>query len=119
MTIHPKAEAGDNSRKHFYGALLLILALSGTAEAHDWYTGTRNPVTGTSCCGGQDCRGFPEELVRVVEGGYLVSPPGREPEFVPYDEALPSRDGLYHRCEYLSGPHKGERRCFFSPPQGF
>ena len=50
------------------GACIISLCTS-SAFAHDWYTGLVDPVTGSSCCGGQDCRPVPRENIRFAENG--------------------------------------------------
>jgi hypothetical protein len=50
------------------GACIISLCTS-SAFAHDWYTGLVDPVTGSSCCGGQDCRPVPRENIRFGENG--------------------------------------------------
>src|SRR5258708_18915133 len=62
-TIRPGAAA-----KALVGACIVSLCTS-SALAHDWYTGLIDPVTGSSCCGGQDCHPVPRENIRVAENG--------------------------------------------------
>ena len=53
----------------------LIVAVSvlytSSALAHDWYTGLVDPVTGYSCCGGQDRRPVPSRDIRLSRNGDL------------------------------------------------
>jgi hypothetical protein len=50
-------------------AVFVSLCASPALLAHDWYTGLVDPVTGYSCCGGQDCRPVPREGIRFAENG--------------------------------------------------
>ncbi|HEY7765191.1 MAG TPA: hypothetical protein VIB38_09400, partial [Aestuariivirgaceae bacterium] len=91
--------------------LQLLIALScitlfSPAEAHDWYSGIRNPATGVGCCGGHDC--LPIAVERVVEtrDEFIVDGKWRFNK----DEAMPARDGQYHACIW-----GGKPRCFFYP----
>lgn len=87
----------------FVAALAWLIA---NANAHDWYSGVRNPTTGVGCCGGHDCN--PIDVSRVVE---------TRDEFIvdgvwhfPKDEAMSAEDGQYHACIW-----GGKPRCFFFP----
>jgi hypothetical protein len=94
------------SKIHRLLLALGCIALLGPAEAHDWYSGIRNPTTGVGCCGGNDCT--PIDVARVVE---------TRDEFIVdgvwhfnKDEAMPAQDGQYHACIW-----GGKPRCFFYP----
>lgn len=106
---------------------LVLMLMVGQASAHEWYSGQRNPATGWSCCGGNDCARIEESSVERGESngvdGYFVDIPilaGHAVEaslatstvraFIPADQALPSRDGDYHACYWNNAP-----RCFFMP----
>lgn len=62
--------------------LLAAILLSGTillcathARAHDWYTYRTDPVTGSRCCGGSDCKPVPLEakwIARTPQGLHVV-----------------------------------------------
>jgi hypothetical protein len=54
--------------KLLVGACIVSLCTS-SALAHDWYTGLVDPVTGSSCCGGQDCHPVPRENIRFAANG--------------------------------------------------
>ena len=56
--------------KALVGACIVSLCTS-SAAAHDWYSDLVDPVTGSPCCGGQDCRPVPREDVRLAEDGDL------------------------------------------------
>lgn len=86
------------------------------SSAHSWYTGKRDPVTGTSCCGGYDCGPVEKVQVRAVSGGWLILLTG---EVVAYSRTQISEDDQFHRCVYLNGQRKGQTRCLFAPPMGF
>lgn len=103
------------------GIGLVWLSWNFPAFAHDWYSSTRDPETGLSCCGGRDCKAISEEVVRIDReaGGWRYLPTG---ELIPWSRAQQSHDFQFHRCEYLSsftnsqGSFKeGDTRCFFVP----
>lgn len=82
------------------------------AYAHDWYTGTKDPVSNLSCCGGYDCAPVTDSDVRPTHGGYIFLPTG---EFIENERAQPAHDWQYHRCIFQSGKNAGQTRCFFIP----
>lgn len=104
--------------------LLLSLALTSSAQAHDhWINKYSNPArVGESCCGTSDCQQV-DAAVTAVRGGWRVRKTGVVfgtsglpqvrviDEVVPFDEATPSEDGHFWRCQRPDG----ERRCFFYP----
>jgi hypothetical protein len=105
-----------------------VLAVVGTGflllpvevRAHGWYTGTHDPETGVSCCGGTDCKEISDSDIRETAEGYLYIPTG---ELIPYARAQESKDWRFHRCEFLSDVasygrtfKKGTTRCFFRRP---
>jgi hypothetical protein len=57
--------------KALVGACISVSLCTSSAVAHDWYTGLVDPITGNSCCGGQDCRPVPREDVRLGQDGDL------------------------------------------------
>lgn len=112
------------------------LVLSGDADAHDWYTGKKDPVMQSDCCGNKDCHPIDPREVRETKDGYYVRLPRpaymnepQEPEwFIPRARVQASPDDRYHLCEHLMTfyrtiiPHMKfetyERyrwRCFFAP----
>jgi hypothetical protein len=105
-----------------YMAFWLLLLHAHHAAAHGlerWIADKQlnDPVTGQFCCGPADCHILEDNEVQDARGGWLIKTPAdREPEFVPFDRALPmSQDGRYHRCtRYQDG--KLQSRCFIIPP---
>jgi hypothetical protein len=104
----------------FFG---LVIFFAGLAQAHDWYTGTRNPVTHIGCCGVQDCKPVSIETGEIVEleNEFVVYKYGREFHF-PKKEAMPSQDGQYHACMWggpltdgQPDPRLLKPRCLFYP----
>src|SRR5258706_5464563 len=93
-------------------AALIAVLLNHPSAAHDsWISGGgyRSPTSNEWCCGENDCEAIPAERVHVNGVGYELMI-GRV-EIVPYNEALPSSDGQYWRCQRADG----SRRCFFAP----
>ena len=74
MVLHRSA-AGSSTLlwriKALVGACIIVGLCTSSAAAHDWYTNLVDPVTGYSCCGGQDCRPVPREDVRLGQDGDL------------------------------------------------
>lgn len=98
---------------------LLVLVLTTAADAHDWFTGAKDPVTGHRCCDGTDCSEIPDTDVEKVTGGYIYLPTG---EFIPRARIQPSQGYGYARCVYQSTGQfngktmpPGSTRCFFEP----
>lgn len=96
-----------------------IVLWSGEAYPHGWFTGTNDPVSGISCCGGTDCKDIDDTDVRQVEGGYVYLPTG---EFIPRARIQQSQSYGFARCEFLGDVifngvthKKGTTRCFFEP----
>jgi hypothetical protein len=90
---------------------LVLMLLASHALAHgpaDWIAngGYRNAV-GDLCCGERDCIELADDDVTPTASGYLVK---SLRETVPYNEAQPSPDGKYWRCQW-----GGSRKCFFAP----
>ena len=115
---------------------LACLVLSGNADAHDWYTGKKDPVMQSDCCGNKDCHPIDPSEVRETKDGYYVRVPRpaymnepQEPEwFIPRERTQASPDDRYHLCEHLMTfyrtiiPHmkfeayqRYRWRCFFAP----
>lgn len=95
--------------------LIALLLLIGSAEAHDWYTGTENE-NGFTCCGGQDCAPLADGDVDEVQGGYFVK---SKSLFVPYSRTQASADKQFHICivPYRDAIDNAPR-CFFAPMPG-
>jgi hypothetical protein len=85
---------------------LTFITLLSPVEAHEWYSGVRNPATGVGCCGGRDCA--PIDISRVIETRDEFIVDGKW--HFNKDEAMPARDGQYHACIW-----GGKPRCFFYP----
>jgi hypothetical protein len=69
------------------------------AWAHDWYTGQRNPVTGASCCGTNDCVPLEPGDLKVEGSDYVFRYPLNGKSYrIPMNQALPSRDSRVHAC---------------------
>jgi hypothetical protein len=102
------------------------------AEAHEWYSMRRDPVTGQSCCGGNDCsrwkiragsikaekEGF--RVVLTLEETFAINPYSQAPidAVVRYDRVQASEDGDWHLCisihrrdDWIKGVY-----CLFQPP---
>lgn len=93
-------------------AALVVLFVPTPTGAHgdaDWVQqgGFRN-AAGELCCGERDCFELADGDVKATAAGYYVA---STKETIPYNEALPSPDGKYWRCEW-----GGTRKCFFAPP---
>jgi hypothetical protein len=93
-------------------AALVAAATLSLASAHgpaEWIQkgGYRN-AAGELCCGERDCFELAAGDVSVTATGYFVH---SIRETVPFNEALPSPDGQYWRCQW-----GGSRKCFFAPP---
>jgi hypothetical protein len=105
--------------------LLLALFLPSAALAHDeWISrGQLKNGAGEWCCGEGDCAVMDSGAVAAKGYGYSIyghgtitskGVPSRVfiDEIVPLNEAQPSPDGHFWRCQR---PDKS-RRCFFAPP---
>jgi hypothetical protein len=77
-------------------ALLLVLALAATpAHAHDWYTKT-------GCCGGDDCRPYPCDLLEEDNrGGVTDSATGT---YYDKTKVKASPNGECHICTFKGMP---------------
>lgn len=56
-------------------AFLILMLFATSAQAHDWYTYRTDPVTGSRCCGGNDCKPVPAEaswVTRTPTGLHIV-----------------------------------------------
>ena len=115
---------------------LAWLVLAGNADAHDIYTGKKDPVMQSDCCGNKDCHPIDANQVRETKDGYYVklSRPAymNEPQdlewFIPRERVQASPDDRYRLCERLMPfyrtilPHMNfeaeqryKWRCFFAP----
>jgi hypothetical protein len=85
------------------------LVLAGNADAHDWYTGKKDPVMQSDCCGNKDCHPIDPSEVRETKDGYYVrlsrpaymNEPQEQEWFIPRERAQASLDDRYHLCERL------------------
>jgi hypothetical protein len=101
-------------RLHVLFVVFACLLTVTPALAHEsWISrgGFRGPKNGEWCCGANDCFVVSSQSVRVNGVGYELP----TKETVPYEEAIPSIDGQYWRCQRPDG----SRRCFFAPMMGF
>jgi hypothetical protein len=93
-------------------AAVLVAATLSLAGAHgpaEWIQrGAYRNAAGELCCGERDCFELSGEDISITEAGYFVK---SVRETVPFNEALPSPDGNYWRCQW-----GGSRKCFFAPP---
>lgn len=107
----------------FLTALAAIIVWSAQpARAHSWYSGTNDPETGISCCGGTDCAPIPSSHVQIDKeaGGWRYLPTG---ELIPWSRVQQSHDFEFHRCVFQHnvyedrgvGFKQGDTRCFFVP----
>jgi len=80
--------------------------------------GAYKNAAGEMCCGERDCFEIADADVKIAADGYRVTL--RTPtlqgiavyvETIPFNEATPSPDGHYWRCQW-----GGTRKCFFAPP---
>ena len=90
------------------------------AWGHSWFTDTRDPTTGRSCCGGTDCALLPDDAVKAVHGGYVIEylPKGfpngdtiSTPFTIPNDRAQPGKDPAHYALCIWSQTYQ----CFFTP----
>ena len=112
--------------------LAALLMISTPALAHDWYSGTRDPVTGGGCCGVADCAVLkiePGMLTGEVDGYRLrltaeqagrINPARKMPvdTLIVWDRMQPSPDGNFHLClpTYPTPNMAADYFCFFAPP---
>lgn len=112
--------------------LLLAARLTQPASAHDWYSGTRDPISNGLCCGGNDCAIFTirEGNLSATAEGYRVvlsleetrhfNPRSVAPldALIPWARVQASQDGNWHMCvksEDRKPPGNGVF-CFWAPP---
>lgn len=112
--------------------LAAMVAFCAPAVAHDWFTGTRDPVTGGGCCGGSDCSLLKIEpgVLEGEAGGYRlrltaeqaakINPSRKQPvdTLIAWDRIQPSHDGNYYLCipSYPVSTMRGDFYCFWAPP---
>jgi len=93
-------------------ASLTTLIMLSMAHAHglaEWIQrGGYKNAAGELCCGERDCFELADADVKITPSGYYVV---SIRETVPFQEATPSPDGRYWRCQW-----GGSRKCFFAPP---
>lgn len=90
----------------------VLISLPVTATAHEWYSKTKNPVTGYTCCGTNDCRSVRALDVEMTQSGYIYVPKGLS---INRNEAVPSPDKNFHVCEYAKPSIEKKLRCIFVP----
>ena len=112
--------------------LTILLLMAVPAAAHDWYTGTIDPVTLGSCCGTQDCAALkiePGVLEGHVDGYRLrltaeqaakINPLRKMPvdTIIKWERIQPSPDGSFHLClpTYPTPTMRADFFCFWAPP---
>jgi hypothetical protein len=107
--------------------LCILPGMLGIAQAHDWFTGLTDPVTGSRCCGGTDCAVVPSDLVESgaisqTQAGYVIrlnlaqvryfNRSATKPisQLVPMNRVQSNQTGGYALCIW-----KNEVQCFFAP----
>ena len=109
LVARPSLRAANIYRLLF--AFTFIIFLS-PVEAHEWYSGVRNPSSGVGCCGGSDCEPI-NDLARIVEtkDEFILDSKWhfKKSEAMPTQEWKPGETG-YHACIW-----GGKPRCFFYP----
>lgn len=101
--------------------LVLFLLFVATAAGHDHWINHGNykdPLSGVSCCGENDCLPIEANRVALEATGYRLL--DFDNEIIPFARVIPSEaDGdnaaRYYRCEW-GGNHT--TRCFFAPIGG-
>ena len=117
MVCYCRSVVGSFTLVWRYKALLsaaIVSLCALPALAHDWYTGLVDPVTGYSCCGGQDCRPVPREGIRFAENGDMELFLDGAWRHVDPQKILKisSPDSRVHACWVASAQHL---RCVFLP----
>ena len=108
------------------------LSLFTPAMAHEPYTGTIDPVTTGSCCGGTDCAilSITKTMLTPAENGYRlvlsaaeaakINPYRTTPidTVIPWERVQPSWDGQFHLCvpSHRNTSMKADFYCFWAPP---
>lgn len=88
---------------------VIFLVIEVPASAHDWYSGTRNPATGSLCCNQSDCRSVAASEVEMHPTLYVHRPSGR---YILRNHAQASHDNRWHIC---GAENVKEMRCIFIP----
>jgi hypothetical protein len=99
-------------------ALVLLVAGSLPAAVHDWFTGSRDPVRGHSCCGVSDCFELdPEDVQPTGDGGFRFRHPhtGNVWHTIAANRVQPSRTGRYAGCVWGGNSEAGWKTCGFAP----
>lgn len=90
-------------------ALLVVIAASSAAVAHEWYP--------TECCSATDCAPLDVAKIKFSPEGWLL-PNG---EFIAKGNERQSKDCSFHWCRYNELPATkvihptGKKQCFFVP----
>lgn len=99
-------------------AVIICLATGTPANAHDWYVGKNDPVTGGSCCTTSKTAQYGDCAQLVIQPGMLegtpdgyrlrltidqarkINPLRQTPvdTLIPWDRMQASEDGNYHLC---------------------
>jgi len=88
-----------------------LMTVAGLLQpAHGPYDGITNARTGVSCCSGEDCAPYPDEMVKETAAGFSLA----DGKFVARKDAQPSFDKRFHRCD---NRYTGGVRCFLFPSQ--
>lgn len=110
--------------------MAFVVLFNTPAMAHEWYSGTNDPVSGYGCCGGSDCHTIPAKWLIQEGDGYrvrltleqtrYVNPGSSSPidAFIPRSRIQDSQESNYAICLYSStrtAPSYGVI-CFFEPP---
>ena len=92
--------------------LMIFILFSIGAQAHEWFTGARNPVTNEGCCNSVDCRVIGYEDWWTEKGAVFVKWSDGRIYSMPAGQALPTQDpqGKPAACVLA-----GRLRCFFMP----
>lgn len=95
-----------------------VMMFATKAKAHEWYTGTRNPVSGILCCYGGptgDCTTLADDQWWRDGERYFVKWSDGKVYSIPVSHALPSQDHEGRAAACVLG---GFLRCFYLPASG-
>lgn len=125
--------------KLFWMALMVVVCIvlmafvvlfNAPAMAHEWYTGTNDPVSGYGCCGKSDCHAIPAAWLIQEGDGYRVRLTLEQARYINVDAMYPvdafvprsrwqlSQEANYALCIYAidrKPPNFGVI-CAFEPP---